>query len=153
LGKFYESVFDALELYVRQSAWLSAVPDDRAKPAANVRPVSRRETLKKENQNIEMPPIECAAHLVTALWEIGPAMSTGMGNAPITWGEIESWERKTGTTLAPWEAKILRRLSISYIVELQSAAASNWPAPYGDAKIGRHVRKSKMQANLDLFLK
>ncbi len=80
-----------------------------------------------------MPPLEGGGHLLDALFEIGPVMGGGMGPAPLSHAEIESWIRLTGTPLQPWEARCIRRLSVDYVNQSQASTARDckppWQAP------------------------
>jgi hypothetical protein len=77
-----------------------------------------------------MPP-QPAPHLVTYLMEIGPVEPAGVDNAPVSWPTMESWQRQTGVTLEPWQAKLIRRLSIEYLAEMRRAREPDCPAPWG----------------------
>ena len=90
----------------------------------------------------DMPPIEVGGYLAGYLFEIGPTMPGGMGAAPITNQEIESWQRLARITLAPWEARFLRRLSRDYIGESHKAEKRGAEAPWsaGDERIDRAVQ-------------
>lgn len=57
-------------------------------------------------------------------------MSAGMGSGPITHGELEAWQRNTGITLAPWEARVIRDLSRDYISESSKAEKRDCPEPW-----------------------
>jgi len=71
-----------------------------------------------------------ALHLVSYLFEIGPTMPGGMGDAPLTHGEIRAWQDNTGIDLHAWEARYLRRLSIDYMVQSQKSVKADCPSPY-----------------------
>lgn len=99
--------------------------------------MSRRESFKKEfemeeGEELEMPPCD-SAYLLAYLFELGPTVSNGMGDAPISHGEIESWMRNTGVALNPWECRVLKRLSVDYMRESHKASARDCPAPWEDA--------------------
>lgn len=79
-----------------------------------------------------MPPIEAGHYLLGYFWEVGPAMSGGMGAAPLTHTEILSWSALVGVVLQPWEARALRRLSIEYVNESQNATKRGAPAPWAE---------------------
>lgn len=85
-----------------------------------------------DGEVLEMPPCE-AFYIVSYLFEIGPGMSGGMGEAPITHGEIESWQRNTGIELNAWEARTLKRLSIEYLNESHKATKPDCPAPWDES--------------------
>lgn len=85
--------------------------------------------MKKDGITAKMPP-NPAPQIVARLIEIGLTGSTGMGPAPLSWLEIEAWQRVTGFDLMPWEARLLRTLSVDYIAEGRRAESENCPAPW-----------------------
>jgi hypothetical protein len=74
-----------------------------------------------------------ALHIVGYLFDVGPALSTSMGQAPLSFTELSEWQRCTGFELQPWEARILRQLSLEYLNELQLAKKLTCPSPWDDA--------------------
>lgn len=97
--------------------------------------VSRREALRQKGiEDPDMPPAD-ALHLVGYLFEIGPTLPAGMGEGPLTHGEIASWQHNTGVRLQSWEARLVKRLSIEYLNESHKARARDCPAPWGDAPV------------------
>lgn len=62
--------------------------------------------------------------------EIGPTLSGGFGPAPLTFSEILAWQHCTGRLLQPWEALMLRKMSIEYIAFSHKAESSMCPSPY-----------------------
>lgn len=85
--------------------------------------------MKKDGIEPQMPP-HSAPHLIRRLTEIGLTETTGMGPAPLSWREIEAWQRATNVRLAPWEARLMRQLSLEYIGESRRAESENCPAPF-----------------------
>lgn len=115
-------------------AWLHAVPKPpdgsrRAKNAHGGTGISRYDQAKKDKIVPAMPP-NPAPHIVARLLEIGITQPTGMGPAPLSWGEIAAWQRLTRIALAPWESRLMRQLSIDYIGELSRAESENCPPPW-----------------------
>jgi hypothetical protein len=122
-----------LTLYVRQMAWLQAVPkppegSKRAKAVQQAQ-ISRIDRMTKDGITAAMPS-NPMPHVITRLIEIGITESTGMGPAPLSWSEIGAWQASTGVLLAPWEAKLLRQLSIAYLSETRRAESENCPPPW-----------------------
>jgi hypothetical protein len=76
-----------------------------------------------------MPP-NPMPHVIGRLIEIGLVGSTGMGSAPLTWLEIDAWQRLSGVQLGPWEARLIRALSTAYIAEGRKAESENCPPPW-----------------------
>lgn len=114
-------------------AWLNAVPkppegSKRAK-AAIAPTLSRLDQMKRDKVEPAMPP-NPAPHIILRLTEIGLTETNGMGPSPLSWREIEAWQRVTGVHIAPWEARLIRQLSIAYIAEGRRAESENAPAPW-----------------------
>lgn len=82
----------------------------------------------------EAPPLPESPlpYLTDLLFEIGPAMPGGFGMAPLSEGEIESWQFNQRTRLSAWEAKTIRLLSRDYVGETVRAEAQDAPPPYVD---------------------
>lgn len=76
-----------------------------------------------------MPP-NPAPYLFAYLIEIGIVGTTGMGPIAITWQEIAAWSQCTGTALQPWEARLIRRLSVEYVSESRKAEDETYPSPW-----------------------
>lgn len=114
-------------------AWLNATPkppegSKRAK-AGQGPTISRLEQLKKSKLPVPLPP-NPAPHIVDWLVEIGLTEAAGMGAAPISWQAIHAWQVMTGAHIAPWEARLLRRLSVDYLAESRRAESENCPPPW-----------------------
>lgn len=115
-------------------AWLNAVPkpDERSK-RAKIEPaaprLSRLDQMKKDGIVPKMPP-NAAPHIISRLVEIGLTESNGMGQSPLSWREIVAWQSATGTTLPPWEARLIRSLSTTYLAEGRRAEAETCPPPW-----------------------
>lgn len=90
---------------------------------------SRLDRLKKDGIDPPMPP-NPAPHIVARLIEIGITESTGMGPAPLSWRELSEWQNNTGVSLEPWEARLLRQLSLAYMAEGRRAESENCPPPW-----------------------
>ena len=108
-----------------------------------------RKEQRDEEFHPEMPLVE-AEHLLSYLFEIGPTLSVGMGEAPLTHAEIAAWQVNTGVELASWEARFLQRLSLDYLVQAQSARLLNCAAPWREweAAAGRAVIAKSVQASI-----
>lgn len=115
-------------------AWLNATPkpDARTKRAqigAPVSQISRADSMKKDGIPIQMPP-NPAPHITDRLVEIGLTEAAGMGAAPLSWASIHAWQVMTGAPLDPWEARLIRKLSIEYLAEGRRAENENCPPPW-----------------------
>lgn len=84
-----------------------------------------------EEEGIEPQMPECdAAHLAAYLFDAGPMMAGGMGEVPLSSGELQAWQEQSGIELRPWEFRLLRRLSREYLAECHRAEKPDCPAPY-----------------------
>lgn len=121
MGKFYEGLGDQLSLYVRQSAWLNTAPDKAE--------LSRLQAMEKDQLEPDLPEVD-APWLLGHFWEAGPTSPGPMGEAPLSFQEIQAWQQQTGTELAPWAVRLLRRLSREYLEAAHAARSADCPAPY-----------------------
>lgn len=107
-------------------------PDPRSKrgQAADQAPaLSRIQQLKRDGMAPRLPPTS-APHIIERLIEIGLTQAAGMGVGPLTWGEIVGWQQATGVTLAPWESRLIRKLSLEYLAFGRLAESETCPAPW-----------------------
>lgn len=82
-----------------------------------------------------LPEVEGHEHLISLLENAGTILQTGMGIAPLTWQELESWERCYSKEincweLSFWELNTLKDMSYAYCAELGNARDKTRPAPY-----------------------
>lgn len=92
-------------------------------------PRSRMAEQRARGVTPDMPPVsQHAAHILGWWLDVGPAMSGGMGDVEISYGEIVAWSKATGTPVEPWQAQLLRRLSGAYI-EAKVAGADPMAVP------------------------
>jgi hypothetical protein len=114
-------------LYVRQIAWLSCKPGEKAKE-------SRAETIEKENPDsayLVLPEILDCGNLLDYLKELGfDEKGGGFGAVPLTFQEIHSWAALTRTILTAWEVLALRKLSAAFVDQCRLAAKPDCPAPW-----------------------
>lgn len=110
-------------------AWLHATPKPEKEIKGAPPPVSRIDKLRADGVTPAMPP-NPAPHIIARLIELGITESTGMGPVPISWREMAEWQRLTGVSLDPWEARLLRQLSVAYIAESRKAESDTCPAPW-----------------------
>lgn len=115
-------------------AWLNATPkphprSKRAQVADAAPTVSRIDQMKADGIKPPMPPA-ALPHIVDRLVEIGLSESASMGAAPLNWSTIAAWVTLTGVEILPWEARLIRRLSIAYLAEGRRAESESCPAPW-----------------------
>lgn len=135
MGKFYRRLGDELSLYVRHLAWLQATPkppegSKRAKAANQPPALSRIDQLKKAGVQVPPMPPNPLPHMIDRLIEIGLSEAAGMGAVPVSWPTIDAWQRITGVVLAPWEARLIRRLSADYLAMSRKAEVETCPPPW-----------------------
>jgi hypothetical protein len=109
--------------------------------------LNRIDELKKSGVTPPMPP-NPAPHIIDRLIEVGLSEAAGMGAVPLSWREIDAWQRNTGTDLPPWEARLLRRLSSDYLAMSRKAEDENcpppWNAPVTDRERDSEVARLRM---------
>lgn len=113
-------------------------------------PITRMEAKKAANEDIPLPP-NPAPYLIDWLLEIGPTQPVGMGAAPISFGAMLDWQDIMGVELQPWEARMLRRLSVDYVNEQYHARDKDRLAPYsaffaGDVRANRQRVDDKIRS-------
>lgn len=115
-------------------AWLAATPKPdprsrRGKKQDDAPKLTRMEMLKRDGGAPQMPP-NTMPHITDRLIEIGLTESNGMGLTPLSWREIEAWQVNVCFRLAPWEARLIRQLSVEYLAEGRRAESENCPPPF-----------------------
>lgn len=85
--------------------------------------------MRKEGREILLPDIE-HPWILEQLMEIGLFEVSGMDRVPLSWREINEWQRATGVPLQPWQARLMRRLSADYLAELRRAENLHCPPPW-----------------------
>lgn len=114
----FELLTEQLELYVRQAAWLNTVPEKAKQP-------------RYKTSATPMPPLKGGAYLASILFEIGPALPSGMGGlVSISELDIAAWQSNRDLRLTAWEARTIKRLSQAYASEAASASDPKALAPY-----------------------
>ncbi len=107
-----------------------------------------RKAQDNEEYEPEMPLVEAAGHVLDYLFEIGPTMLLGMGEAPLTHVELAAWQANTGVELSSWESRTLLRLSREYMTQGHKATkpdcAPPWTAGSAEARraVAINMRKS-----------
>lgn len=85
--------------------------------------------MSERADDLEYPPCE-ADYLVRWLFDVGPAMSGGMGPSVLTHSELLAWQSNTGIELTAWETKVLRGLSMDFLSMSDSAKSPSCPPPW-----------------------
>jgi hypothetical protein len=87
-------------------------------------------SAKYKDGDLPLPELVAGDHLVGYLFQVGPAMATGQGGVPLSFGELQAWQQQTGRELLAWEVETLRRLSKDYVTETHKAASPAAKAPW-----------------------
>jgi hypothetical protein len=117
--------------------------------AAKAPALSRMAEMKAKKIPVQMPPSP-AYHLVEHFIEMGMSEAAGMGMVPLSWREINAWCDRTRVDLAPWEARLIRKLSTEYLAESRRAESENCPPPWRAEVTQRELDVE--QARLELLL-
>ena len=137
---------------MRHSAWLGAVPEAAPGARADATKLSRRERIERDGGEIEMPPFDEGEYLIAYLYELGPTVAAGMGAGPVTFAEMAAWQAARGFELEPWEARLLRRLSVDYLAESHRATQRDCRPPWGGSIAVRVSHDRAAARALELFL-
>lgn len=93
-------------------------------------------------------PDNPAPYLIKWLFEIGPTVSTSMGESRIEWTHIKAWQETMGVELYPWEAQTLRFLSGEFLDQRGKSRKADCPAPYVDQAQENRDAVSRQVASL-----
>lgn len=104
----------------------------RAKTFNLVTALSRLEQLKKDRIEPQMPPLPLP-HMIERWTEIGMTGSNGMSATPLNWVEIAAWQTNTCVRLTPWEARMIRALSLAYVAQSRISEEETCPPPWTGA--------------------
>ena len=90
------------------------------------------------------PDLTCR-YLFDYLMSAGACMNTGMGQAPFSWQELESWQEQNGFTLKPWELSIIRKASAVYVEQVHLSSKIDCPPPgkvveQDQSKLAQHIK-------------
>ena len=121
---------------MRFLAWVQAIPEKQEK--------SRLEQYIDKDAVINWPDVD-AYYLVRLLMEIGPCLNSGMGIYPLTWQEIDAWQKQTGVELNAWEAKTIKTASAIYAHQSTISVKPDCEAPniaieQDPHKVAKHIK-------------
>ncbi len=140
---------------MRCVAWLDAKlnPPKRSSTNKSNDPepsLTRRQKLLAEGLDFELPELEGESYLLDILFDVGPYVPSGMGEMPLAYGQLESWQRLMGVELSPWEARTLQRLSRAYCGQLAASAdpAVSAPGSAIETPEQEHERRERVSVGL-----
>lgn len=119
--------------------WLHTVP--------NKHELSRVEELENHGKEFELPEL-MLPRLFDHLMKCGAYLDTGMGRVPVTWLEIDAWQRFQGIELTPFEVNAIKRASVAYVVQMQLAQEPNCPPPVSVVKIDQDALRTQIKSIL-----
>ncbi|MDO9950715.1 hypothetical protein Q7404_09740 [Glaesserella parasuis] len=70
-------------------------------------------SVPEELENIEISPV--ISYLLGFFYELSLSRQSGMGLCPITYTEIEAWNRLFQRDLAVWEIKVIKQLDVIFL--------------------------------------
>lgn len=122
--------------YTRVYAWLHTVPENQEE--------SRYERYLAEGVTVVVPEMQCS-YLFDYLQKIGIMTSNGMGNAPLSWQEINAWMQATGVPLNFWELGVIHKASAVYVHQLELSRKIDAPMPervveQDPRRLARHIK-------------
>jgi len=123
-------------------AWLHAAPKQNEKDTS---PKARMESIRESGGEVELPDLETVEYLAAWWQDIGMVESGGMGQIPLSSGEVIAWATGTGRHLTPWEFSTLRQMSRAYLQMAQEAEQWTCPAPYGSGTWDRQVVQDRLR--------
>ena len=97
-----------------------------------------------------MPPLAWGQYLIEWFFEFGPTK----GEGPIDAESLVAWEHLLGVEWTPYEARLLIRLSRSYLGEMHRATKRDAKPPWAKFEAPwRWVQNQKSERRLSAFLK
>lgn len=99
-----------------------------------------------------LPPITAGAHLVSIMFDIGPAKPMPM-SAPVAIDEMDilAWQLNRDTRLSAFETGTIRDLSRAYASQLVDASNASCPPPYFPANGLDEERRRKISEAMSGF--
>lgn len=107
----------------------------------------RFETLPEDHHTRQLPFAN--AYLIECFNLIGRFSSSGMGMAPLSWGEIESFSNQSSCALDNWEADIIYRMSCEYCSMHSKSDGESVNAPYSIDIRNNKDELQKMRDRID----
>ena len=101
-----------------------------------------------------MPDLGAAQYLANFWFELGLVGTGSMGPVAINATELLAWQQGSGVELTPWEFRVIREMSRSYIASMNAAENPECPPPYGKQveEFDRSVISNKVSNAFKSFL-
>ena len=120
---------------MKQLAWLNAKIDGEE--------LTRSEKAREEGSAPPMPD-NPLPHVASWLLEAGP----DKGDGPLDWLDIKAWQELSGLELLPFEAALIRRMSIIYSNQKFRAAKPDCPMPFNLDRDRVEARRDAVAAKI-----
>lgn len=120
---------------MRYQAWLHTAPEpeDDEKPRTRIDEMRwYHKSIAKDDPDYQppLPPLETGKYLIDAMFQVGPAVPSGMGSAVVPFSEITNWSKETGRDYQPWQLECIHRLARDYVNTLAGAQKRDFPRPW-----------------------
>ena len=118
-------------------AWLSTPQEQGEDIRANlIKPNSKEATPEEVGQ---------FQYLIDLLIEIGPTLNREV----LPWSEIQAYQKASGVTLCGWEARTIRKLSLTFSNSVKKYDGQRVPCPiYTQPGMRQPIGKDKIRATL-----
>ncbi len=109
-------------------AWLQVVPDYEDKDRIRL---SREAEFKYYQVEYDKAPLPTnGRYLLSYFRHSGRFLQTTGGPTPLTWTELESFDRANQLDMTVWEKRLLMQMSITHVNGLTKHKAPDSPPPY-----------------------
>ncbi len=159
MDKFYERCAGQLIAYVQFWAWLHTPP--KIEPQQTLKNTKAQQTpsrLQKSRSELgdvgympDMPDVEGLENVIDYFFECGPALFGSSGPLPLSHCEIAAWKENTGRELSPWEAKLLRQMSIEFVDWSAKAKDPSCLSPIAEPELTAEARDNVSQRVSSFF--
>lgn len=76
-----------------------------------------------------MPDLKGFDYIVEWLSAVGPVMPDSSGISPVSYQEIESFQRQSGAAFTAWEVQTIRQLSCEYVAGIKRYSGEKVACP------------------------
>lgn len=86
--------------------------------------------IRQERETPILFPEVNFEYLLTCLTEIGFSTQSGMGQAPLSFTDVDNWSKITGANMESWELTLMVKLSQQYCFQQAISDDRNCEEPY-----------------------